>query len=171
MASIDTIRPEQTLVEEKSAPKPQSESQKEMCCMGPTHLLFGDTHADNKYVSYFLWYSAMLFFCILFPPVSTYFMIYQHPKQLVREGLNEGTGGFVNGVADFSGKRETDSTGAQRKREQGDSNRVDADPNRMMYLMLSFMLTVLCWVPGIVFNGVLFFCCVYPLQSEKDEQV
>ncbi|EFC50622.1 predicted protein [Naegleria gruberi] len=140
----------------------------EWCCMGPHHLLFGDTRANNKYASYFAWMTSVLSCCILFPPLATYFLLYQHPREKVRYGLSEAMTGST-GVMDFSTRNNESETGAHRNRVQTETEELDT--NRLMWVLLSFMLTVLCWVPAIVFNLVLYFCCISPLQQEKEEIV
>lgn len=152
-----------TIDEKKDGPYPN-----ELCCLGPTHLIFGDTRSTNKVVAYFLWLSSVLTCCIIFPPLATYFLIYQHPREHVRAGMNEAMSGGSAGVVDLSSKRESE-TGNQRVRGETENDNIDT--NRLMWIMLSFMLTLLCWVPGIVFNFVLFFCCVASLQTEKDSEV
>ena len=149
----------------QNQPSTPSNHPTEWCCLGPHHLLFGDTRANNKFVSYFLWMSSVLSCCILFPPLATFLLLYQHPREHVRSGMNEAMTGS-SGVMDFSSKVNESETGAHRKRVETENSEVDT--NRLMWVMLSVMLTVLCWVPAIVFNLVLFFCCIAPLQQEKD---
>nr|CAG4709861.1 unnamed protein product [Naegleria fowleri] len=147
------------------SPNPSSPST-ELCCMGPSHLLFGDTQTTNAYVAYFLWFSSVLTCCIIFPPLATYFLIYQHPRKYVRDGMNEAMSSGSAGVVDLSIKKQESETATQRVRGEVENENVDT--NRLMWVMLSVMLTVLCWVPGIDFNVVLCFCCVGPLHTEKD---
>ncbi|KAG2383137.1 hypothetical protein C9374_004474 [Naegleria lovaniensis] len=126
--------------DQNASPNPGSSST-ELCCLGPSHLLFGDTRTTNAYFAYFLKY--------------------------VRDGMNEAMSSGSAGVVDLSIKKQESETATQRVRGEVENENVDT--NRLMWVMLSVMLTVLCWVPGIVFNLVLCACCVGPLHTEKDQ--
>ncbi|KAL9653021.1 hypothetical protein ABK040_015536 [Willaertia magna] len=150
--SLDVKNHEEALVKNNHHDDPPSvieyknKNQHEICCLGPQHLLFGDTKKDNSFIAYFLWLISTLICCILFPPLTTYLMIYQHPKESVRRNLSEGTVGSNNQHAYTT-----------------------ADSSKMTYLVFSIMLTITCWVPAIIFNFILYFCCVAPSQTDDDE--